>query len=175
MIKQAEDNYKNYAFLSLLRTCDMLNRYLGLQLRKHNITPSCFGLMNAILSHEKGKTPSYISGWLFRSKHAVTSLIHALEAKGAIKQKLDSQDRRSKCIILTKAGRKAVAKVMPTVKTTVENVFFSLDREEIETLNGILKQLRKALYKGINSHIGNKAARPPVKVSRTPQVPPKRR
>jgi DNA-binding MarR family transcriptional regulator len=173
MIGQAEYNYKRDAFLSLLRTSDMLNRYLELQLRKHNITPSCFGLMNAILSHEKGKTPSYISGWLFRSKHAVTSMIQALEAKGAIRQKLNSQDRRSKSIILTKDGRKAVAKVMPTVKTTVENIFSSLDREEIEILNRILKQLRKDLYKGINGHMGNKEPKPSVKISGTPQAPPK--
>jgi MarR family 2-MHQ and catechol resistance regulon transcriptional repressor len=177
MNERADDLKKRYAFISLLRTGDMLNRYLELQLRKHNITPSSFGLMNAILSHEKGLTPLYISEWLFRSKHAVTSLIHDLEAVGAISQKLNIQDRRSKYIILTKEGRKRVGKVMPTVKTTVENIFSSLDPEEIETFNGMLKRLRKELYRGINTHMVKKVPGESLKASRNRGfscVPPKR-
>jgi len=178
MDERAVNLKKRYAFISLLRTGDMLNRYLELQLKKHNVTPSSFGLMNAILAHKKGLTPLDISEWLFRSKHAVTSLIHDLEAIKAIRQELNIQDRRSKYIILTKEGRKRVGKVMPTVKTTVQNIFSSFDPEEVEIFNGMLKRLRKELYRGINTHVVKKVSKQSLKSSRIQglsRVAPKRR
>ena len=106
-------------------------------------------------------SPSAISKWLFRSKHAVTSLLHTLEAQGAINEELSIWDQRVKYIKLTEEGRKAVEEVMPTVRMIVESVFSCLDHEEVETLNGILRRLRKQLYKQIDDYMASKAERLP--------------
>ena len=161
-VDQANINDKRYAFLSLLRTGDMLNRYMGLQLKKHGITPSNFGVMNAILSYEERMTPTAISKWLFRSKHAVTFQLHVLEAKGVIKKEINNRDYRSKYVKLTDEGCKGVEEVMPTVKTMVETVFSCLDHEEIDALNSILKRLRKHLYERIDNYMTSKAESLPM-------------
>lgn len=154
MTKQRSVDTKGYAFLSLLRTGDMLNRYLETKLtarhKRYDIGPSSFGLMNALLSHNGQMTPTAISKWMFRSKHAITSLVRVAELRGIIRKEPNPLDRRSKYVWLTESGRRIANKVTPTVVETTHNALSCLTDEELQALNNVLRRLRKHLYQQLD-------------------------
>ena len=133
--------------MSIVRTADVLNRYLELELAKHGSSPIRFGVMNALLVHGGSMTPTAISKWTFRAKHTTSSMLHVLEDIGYIRREPNVNDSRSVNIVATEKGRDATEKMILISQEINHKVLSCFDDEQIETLMNLLRQLRKHLFK----------------------------
>jgi len=151
-MKQSKiDNEATKAIMSIMRTHDVLNRYITIELAKHNSNPTRFAVMNALIVHGGTMTPTAISKWIFRAKHTITSMLHVLEGIGYIERKANQNDARSVNIIITKKGWEATEKMIPIAEEMGQRAVSCFDSEQLETLLSLLKQFRKCLLKQINN------------------------
>jgi len=147
--------------MSIVRTSDVLNRFLEIELAKHGSSPIRFGVMNALFVHGGKMTPTTISKWTFRAKHTISSMLHVLEDIGFICREPNVNDRRSVNIVITEKGWDATEKMIPVSEEINHKVLSCFDDEQIETLMNLLKQLRKHLFKQTNdSQISKSTAAP---------------
>jgi DNA-binding MarR family transcriptional regulator len=142
---QKGNQKKTKAVMSMVRTHDVMNRFLEIELGKHGSNPSRFAVMNALLLHGGKMTPTEISKWIFRAKHTVTSMLKALENIGYIKRAGNERDRRSVDIVVTEKGWKSTDDMLQIAEEISKEILFSLDEKEIDTLLDILKKIRKHL------------------------------
>jgi DNA-binding MarR family transcriptional regulator len=136
--------------MSIVRTGDVLNRYLELELAKHGSSPIRFGVMNALFVHGGTMTPTAISKWTFRAKHTISSMLHVLETIGYIQRESKVNDGRSVNIVIAEQGWRATEKMIPISEEINRKILSCLDDDQIETLMSLLRQLRKHLLKQIN-------------------------
>ena len=139
--------------MSIVRTSDVLNRYLEIELAKHGSSPIRFGVMNALFVHGGTMTPTAISKWTFRAKHTISAMLHVLEAIGFIRREPNVNDSRSVNIVITEKGWDATEKMIPISEEINHKVLSCFDDDQIETLMSLLRQLRKHLFKQIDDSI----------------------
>jgi len=140
--------------MSLLRTSDIVNRYLELKLKENGSTPIespiQFVFINALLLRTGRKTPTNLSKWVFRATHTVTSMIDTLARKQLVRRRRDGKDRRSVNIVLTEKGVDANRKVIPILEEISRTVLYDMEDRKIEELSDILRQVRKHLLAQID-------------------------
>ena len=137
--------------MSIVRTADVLNRYLEIELAKQGSSPIRFGVMNALFVHGGTMAPTAISKWTFRAKQSITAMLHILEGIGFIQREPSENDGRSVNIVVTEEGRKAIESMIPIAEEIGQRALSCLDEEQVETLMNLLGQLRKHLFKQINN------------------------
>lgn len=137
--------------MSIVRTADVLNRYLEIELAKQGSSPIRFGVMNALFVHGGTMTPTAISKWMFRAKQSVTAMLYILEGIGFIQREPSEDDGRSVNIVVTEEGWKATGSMIPIAEELSQRALSCLDEEQIETLVNLLRQLRKHLFKQISN------------------------
>ena len=156
-ISSANDSLKRYTIIvmSLIRTSDIVSRYLELEMRKSSSSaignPIQFAVVNALCQRSGRKTPTAISKWMFRATHTITSMLDTLERKQLVQREADRKDRRSVNIIVTDAGKENDRKMIPIVEEISQEALSCLEDEQIEALNDILRQIRKHLLKQIDN------------------------
>jgi DNA-binding MarR family transcriptional regulator len=143
MVKASQK--KTTAVMSMVRTQDIMNRFLEIELGKYGSNPPRFAVMNALIVHGGTMRPSEISKWIFRAKHTVTSMLKALESIGYLKRRANKEDRRSVDIVMTEKGWKSTDKMLPIAEDISKELLSSLDEKEIDVLLDILKKIRKHL------------------------------
>jgi DNA-binding MarR family transcriptional regulator len=95
---------------------------------------------------EKGETRSVDVAEAFSyAPRTVTEALDGLEKAGLIERRASLEDRRSKRIVLTDAGREALALAQPTVQHFVNEVFGALDKGEQEMLAVLVEKLTARL------------------------------
>ncbi|MEJ2725643.1 MAG: hypothetical protein P8175_13565 [Deltaproteobacteria bacterium] len=112
---QKGNQKKTKAVMSMVRTHDVMNRFLEIELGKHGSNPSRFAVMNALLLHGGKMTPTEISKC------------------------------RSVDIVVTEKGWKSTDDMLQIAEEISKEILFSLDEKEIDTLLDILKKIRKHL------------------------------
>jgi len=140
------ENKITKAVMSLIRTTDVINRFLEIELRNHGSSPARFSVMNALIVHGGKMSPSNISKWLFRAKHTITSMLGVLENIGYVKREPNGDDRRSVNIVVTKKGWRATEVMIPNAEEMGQKILSCLDEKEIENLMDLLKRIRKHLF-----------------------------
>ena len=140
------ENKMTKAVMSIIRTADVINRFLEIELINYGSSPARFSVMNALIVHGGQMSPSNISKWVFRAKHTVTSMLRVLENIGYVKRELNGDDRRSVNIIVTKKGWKATEMMLPNAQEMGQKILSCLDGKEIENLMDLLKRIRKHLF-----------------------------
>jgi DNA-binding MarR family transcriptional regulator len=78
---------------------------------------------------------------LFMDKTTVARGLQKLEQNGIIRRVSAKNDKRSKLVFLTEKGRELESEVKNVLKTWDEKISHSLDDNEIENLQKILKKL----------------------------------
>jgi DNA-binding MarR family transcriptional regulator len=81
-------------------------------LRPAGITNGQYSLM-MVLNAEEAPSMQVISSVLDMDRTTVTANLKPLERRGLVKVMVDAEDRRSRRIALTPAGRKVLAKAVP--------------------------------------------------------------
>jgi len=133
------------AVMSIIRTTDIVNRCLDIELRKWGSSPPRFSVMNALVVHGGTMHPSDISKWIFRAKHSVTSMLKVLERIGYVERKPNEMDGRSVDISITQKGWNATNTMMPIAEDMGKKIMSCLDENEIDSLLEILKKIRRYL------------------------------
>lgn len=139
------------ATMSIIRTSDIVNRVLEIELRKYDSSPARFSVMNALFVHGGSMRPSDISKYTFRAKHSVTSMVKALENIDYIRKLPNENDHRALDIIITERGWEATENMLLIGEELSERILACLDNKEIDTLLDILKQIRKHLLSCLSS------------------------
>jgi DNA-binding MarR family transcriptional regulator len=85
-------------------------------------------------------TPSQLSESLLLSRAGMTSRLDRLESAGFLERALDSDDRRSFRIQLTKAGLKVVDLAMTKHTANVTRLLSPLSARELASFDGILRK-----------------------------------
>jgi DNA-binding MarR family transcriptional regulator len=143
-------NKRTDAIMAIVRTGDILNRYLQIELAKHGSSLGRFAIMNALFVHGGKMTPTAISKWVFRSKHSVTDMLHVLEDIGVIRRDPNRKDGRSVNISVTKKGLEKTEKMIPIAEQISEQALSFFNEEQLEALLSLLRQLRKHLLKRLS-------------------------
>ena len=150
-MKHKRDIRETKTVMSIVRTADILNRYLEIELAKHSSSPIRFGVMNALFVHGDTMTPSAISKWTFRTKQSITAMLHVLENMGFIRREPKEKDNRSVNIVVTEKGQSATKRMIPIAEKINSEILSCFDDEQVKTLMNLLKQLRKHLLKQIGN------------------------
>ena len=137
--------------MEFMRTFDILNRYLDINLAQIGSKPIRFGVMNAIVSHGGKMNLKDLGAWTFRAPHTITSMIDSLEKDGLVRRVPNGNDRRSIFAVVTNKGWENTDKIVPVVENVAQDILLCLNDSEIVMLKKRLKQLRKHLLKEIAS------------------------
>ena len=135
--------------MSFMRTFDIMNRYLEIELMNYKTSPIRFAVMNAIVVHGGRMVPTAISKWVYRAPRTITSMIDSLERDGLIRRELNTKDRRSINVVVTEKGWDDASKKGSVAEEIDRRVLSCLSEEELNTLSGILKKLRRHLLSEI--------------------------
>jgi MarR family 2-MHQ and catechol resistance regulon transcriptional repressor len=85
--------------------------------------------------------------------------VDRLEAKGLVERFNDKQDRRSRIVRLTAAGRKTIQKAFADHKIAMEAAASGLDRKDRAVLIGLLRRLGQTAEKQLAEQKSTSATR----------------
>jgi DNA-binding MarR family transcriptional regulator len=142
------------AVMSIVRTADILNRFLQIELAKHHSSSSRFAIMNALFVHGGRMTPTAISRWVFRAKHSVTGILKVLERAGVVRREASTEDRRSVSIVITEKGADGLPKMMKAAEEISKEALSTFNEQELQRFMKLLKELRRHLLRKM-AHAGN--------------------
>lgn len=142
---------KYNAGLQLLVTGMVLDKYIALSIRKYRLNRSRLDVLHVLTLHGGVLKPTDLSKFLFRSKQTITSTVDSLERSGLVKRELDPKDRRTRKVIITRAGTQSIKKTLPILREISNSSMPILSEEEMKTLTATLKRIRKHLLSQIRS------------------------
>jgi len=148
-IRAQSKDLKGNAFLSFVYTADIVDRYLGIEMRKRGGNPARFNILHTLITHNGSMTPTDLSIKVFRSKHSITRVVDTLEKDGLVKREPLGEDRRIRKVRITKKGLDLVTSTMPYRRQIAQTALSCLDKEQTLQLSIILRQLRKHLLRQI--------------------------
>jgi len=111
------------ALLQLLRTAEALwNASRGF-FGRWDLGPSQFNILNLLKGRPEGMTQSELSRQLIMHRSNVTGLVDRLEARRLVRRQENAEDARAWRVVLTPAGSRLVAQVLPHYYTAAEQVW----------------------------------------------------
>lgn len=94
------------------RAARALARRFDRALRPAGMTNGQFSLM-MVLSGPEPKPPGRVAEFLAMDRTSLTAMVKPLQRRGWIEVRVDEKDRRGRLLILTEAGRAALARAVP--------------------------------------------------------------
>ena len=133
------------AFVALLRTADILDKYLEIQLANYPLSRTEYILMTALKLHGGRMRPTDLSNHVFRAKHTISGLINSLEKKGLTRREIDDKDRRSLQVSLTTRGWELIEEIWLARRDMAHRAMSCFDQQQIERIREELNILREHL------------------------------
>jgi DNA-binding MarR family transcriptional regulator len=99
------------------RAARVLARQFDEALRPLGLTNGQFSLLNALNRQQPARMAS-VTALLAMDRTTLTAALKPLEHRGLIEVAVDPEDRRSRLLVLTRAGRALLARAVPTWKRT---------------------------------------------------------
>ena len=131
-------------FMSLLVSCDMINRYLDSEREEKEITGAGFNVLNTLILCNGSAFPTEISKRLFRSKHSVSKVIFTLERHSLVTIRPVGEDRRKREVRITNKGIEVAKKGTVYLRKRIGKEILSiLTDEETKLLHDILARIRR--------------------------------
>lgn len=91
-------------------------------------------------------TPTELHRATLITSGGLTKLLHQLEARGLVERQVHAEDRRSKLVLLTEAGKRLIE---PTTAAVIERdkawLAAALDEDELRQLNRLLGKVLREL------------------------------
>lgn len=125
----------------LLRLTRRLNRAQKRYLDPVGITPAQSRLLRSVAHCEAPPRMADLAERLEVVPRAVTTLVDALEANGAVRRVPDPANRRVIRIELTDRGRETLRALREARRAAVEEILSPLTAEQREVLGGLLGEL----------------------------------
>jgi MarR family 2-MHQ and catechol resistance regulon transcriptional repressor len=130
-------------YVRLMRCVDSVSGKMHRHLKKQPLTPSQFGVLEALYSLGP-LCQKEISQKILKSGGNITMVIDNLEKQDLVKRVRDTHDRRKFIVELTQQGRALIEKVLPIHAEVAERVFSVLNVEELEEFGRMLKVIGKS-------------------------------
>jgi len=127
--------------LQLLRTADVLWDASRVFFERWEITPAQFNLLNLLADTAEGMTQSDLSRELLTHRSNITGLVDRLEDRGLVKRREQAGDRRAWRVVLTGAGRRLVAEILPHYHRAAERLWEGAQAADPERLGVALRQI----------------------------------
>jgi DNA-binding MarR family transcriptional regulator len=109
----------------------------------HDTTLPRFDVLAALWRGREGLTMSELSRMLLVSNGNATAVVDRLEKDGLVRRTPSETDRRAVHVALTEAGVQSFERLAADHEAEVGRLFAALSEDEIETITGILKRMRK--------------------------------
>jgi len=133
------------AFVSLLRTADMLRWRISEVLEPEGITLAQFNVLRILRgARDTGLPTLEIGNRLVEQAPGVTRLIDRLELQGLVRRERPRKDRRQVLCHIEKKGLALLARLDTTVPQASEVLFAGLESAEIDRLITSLDAVRSA-------------------------------
>jgi MarR family 2-MHQ and catechol resistance regulon transcriptional repressor len=131
-----------HLWLILMKAHEALRRHAEQNIHGLGIGFSDFMVLEVLL--HKGPTPVNEIGRRVRlTSGSITSAVDRLEAKGLVERRLDPEDRRTRVVHLTAAGRKLIACAFADHERAMERAAAGLTPDERAEVVALLKRLGK--------------------------------
>jgi DNA-binding MarR family transcriptional regulator len=141
--------------LSILKSFEVLARYLEIELKRYKASLIRFNVMSTLFKNGGEMTPSEIAESVFREKNSITAVINTLEREGVVRREPSTDDRRSVKVVITDKGWKEANRLSPIAQEISREVLSCLKREKAEDLVEIMRNLRENLLPRIAKTSGN--------------------
>ncbi len=129
-----------HLWLILWKAFDSVQKHAECHIHSLGIGFSDFGVMEALL--HKGPLPVNVLGSKVRlTSGSITALIDRLEKKGLVERRTDPDDRRTRVVHLTSAGRKMISCAFAAHETAMDRATSGLSPEERDQAAELLKKL----------------------------------
>ncbi|HEX3348613.1 MAG TPA: MarR family transcriptional regulator [Acetobacteraceae bacterium] len=135
------------AYVKLLRASRSVLSRIERALAAHGLTPTQLGVLECIL-HKGPLTHRELGRKVLTSAGNMTDVIDKLEARGLVRRRRDTADRRVVRVELTSEGRRLIEQVFPSHADDIAAAMSGLTPAELEQLGSLLRSL------------GTRAARP---------------
>lgn len=131
--------------LSILKSFEVLSRYLEIELGQYGATLIRFNVMSTLFSNGGEMTPSEIAGSVFREKNSVTAVLNTLERQGLIRREPSADDRRSVRVVITDEGWREANHLNPIAQELSREILSCLEKEKTADLINTMRKLRESL------------------------------
>jgi MarR family 2-MHQ and catechol resistance regulon transcriptional repressor len=127
-------------YLKLTRTSDRLWDRLALGLQREGLTPSQFGVLEALF-HLGPMCQRDLGERILRSSGNMTMVVGNLERRRLVRRERSADDRRYHQVHLTAQGERLVRRVFPEHAATVTRALSVLTPDEQRTLGHLCRKL----------------------------------
>jgi len=141
--------------LSILMSYEVLARYLEIELKRYKASLIRFNVMSTLFKNGGEMMPSEIAGSVFREKNSITAVINTLEREGVVRREPSTDDRRSVKVVITDKGWKEANRLSPIAQELSREVLSCMEKEEVEELVEIMRNIRESLLPRIAKTSGN--------------------
>ena len=125
-------------YIKLIRSAELLNAKINLQLSKFNLTESQFGVLDALL-HLGPMKHKEIGKKILKSGGNITMVINNLERRELVQRKRGEKDKRQFIIHLTSKGKSKIQEVLPPIVKKIRKHFDVLNKDEQRELQRLSK------------------------------------
>ncbi|OGO02143.1 MAG: hypothetical protein A2Y90_03050 [Chloroflexi bacterium RBG_13_52_12] len=146
--------------LSILMSFKVLERYLEVELRRYEASLIRFHIMSTLFKNGGEMTPSEISESVFREKNSITAVINTLERQGVVRREPSTNDRRSVKVVITDKGWQEANRLSPIAQELSRETLACMDKDKVEDLVEIMRNLREKLLPRILKTSGNGKRQP---------------
>lgn len=128
------------AYVKLLRATASLNFRIHRHLRKHGLTESQFGVLEAIF-HLGPLSQQELGRKILKTKGNITAVIDNLEKKRLVERRHEKEDRRWAIVRLTGQGERLIRDLFPRHAAVIRKEMSTLSEVEQETLGRLCRIL----------------------------------
>jgi MarR family transcriptional regulator, 2-MHQ and catechol-resistance regulon repressor len=127
-------------YLKLTRASETLWNRLAPGLQDHDLTPSQFGVLEA-LHHLGPMHQCDLGARILKSSGNMTLVIDNLEKRGLVRRERSAEDRRFIRVHLTDAGERLIRRVFPVHADAITRRLAVLTQEEQRALGNLCRKL----------------------------------
>lgn len=140
-------------FVALLRTADVLRRFMTRVLEPFGITMQQFNVLRILRGAGAEGVPTLtISERMIEEAPGITRLIDRLEAKGLVRRERCPGDRRQVLCFATEAGLELLARIDGAVDSADDEALGMLSEPDKAELIRLLDQIRAGLAETVRQH-----------------------
>ena len=127
-------------FINLIKTDNMLIKYLNRSLSGYNLNMTDFSVLDLLF--QKGEqTIQKIAEKVMITSGSITYVINKLEKMELVSRRKDKNDSRISYIRLTSHGKEILISILPLQMEKINEVFSELSETDLILLNNILKKI----------------------------------
>ncbi|MHB1307143.1 MAG: MarR family winged helix-turn-helix transcriptional regulator [Limisphaerales bacterium] len=129
------------ALLDLLRTAETIWNGSRVFFSRWNLSPSQFNILNLLDGQPEGLSQTELGRELIMHRSNVTGLVDRLEGRQLVLRRAHAVDRRAWQVVLTPAGHRLLAEILPHYYRVAEQVWTGIPVPRVRALLADLHRL----------------------------------